>query len=91
MHFRLAPELKKRVIQAATITGQGLTDFAISALSQRADEILDRHETVLLNRRDYELFLTFLEDRRKPSRRSRAAAARYKRGQRTGVRYRFAD
>ena len=34
MHFRLAPDIKARVARAASITGQGLTDFAISALSE---------------------------------------------------------
>ena len=91
MHFRLVPEIKERVARAAAITGQGLTDFAVSALSQRADEILDRHESVLLNRKDYQFFLTSLDNAKTPSPRSRAAAARYRRGRRKGVRYRFAD
>jgi uncharacterized protein (DUF1778 family) len=91
MHFRLAPEIKERVTRAAAITGQGLTDFAIAALSERADEVLERHESVLLNRKDYHFFLTSLDNVHKPSRRSRTAAARYRRGSRKGVRYRFAD
>src|SRR5256885_8467332 len=53
MHFRLAPEIKDRVTRAAAIAGQGLTDFAVSALSERANEILERHESVLLNRKEY--------------------------------------
>jgi len=91
MHFRLAPEIKERVARAAAITGQGLTDFAVSALKEMADEILERHESVLLNREDYHFFLNSLDDHKKPSRRSRTAAARYRRGRRKGVRYRFAD
>lgn len=91
MHFRLAPEIKERVARAAGIAGQGLTDFAVSALSERADEILDRHESVLLNREDYQLFLTLLDAGKTPSPRSRAAAARYRRGRRKGVRYRLVD
>lgn len=63
MHFRLAPEIKERVTRAAAITGQGLTDFAVSALSERAEEILERHETVLLNRKDYHFFLTSFQRR----------------------------
>ena len=91
MHFRMAPEIKERVTRAAAITGQGLTDFAVSALSERADEILERHESVFINREDYRFFLTSLDNSKKPSRRSHAAAARYRRGRRKGVRYRFAD
>src|SRR5437868_347415 len=91
MHFRLAPEIKDRVTRAAAITGQGLTDFAVSALSERANEILERHETVLLNTKEYHFFLESLDKVRKPSRRARAAADRYRRGRRNGVKYRFAD
>ena len=91
MHFRLAPEIKERVVRAAAITGQGLTDFAVSALKEVADEILERHDSVLLNRKDYHFFLKSLDDHRKPSRRSRLAAARYRRGRRKGVRYRLVN
>ena len=91
MHFRLAPEIKARVARAASISGQGLTDFAISALSQRADEVLERHDTVLLDAKAYRFFLQSLDHTRKPSPASRAAATRYRGGRRKGVRYRFAD
>ena|SRR2546425_1282115 len=91
MHFRLAPEIKDRVTRAAAITGQGLTDFAVSALNERANEILERHESVLLDAKEYHFFLKSLDKDRKPSRRSAAAAARYRRGRRKGVKYRFAD
>jgi len=91
MHFRLDPKIKERVSRAAAITGQGLTDFAVSALIERADEILERYESVLLNDEEYQFFLNALDDTRKPSRRSRTAAARYRRGSRKGGRYHFAD
>lgn len=91
MNFRLDPEIKERVARAAAITGQGLTDFAVSALSERADEILGRHESLLLASEDYEFFLGALGEDRGPSKRSRSAAGRYRRGVRAGVRYRLAD
>ena len=87
MHFRLDPKIKARVARAAAITGQGLTDFAVSTLSEKADQILARHDTVLLTSDEYSFFLKALDDERTPSRRSRAAAKRYQRGRRTGVRY----
>lgn len=90
MHFRLNPEIKARVARAAAITGQGLTDFAVSVLSERADEILERHDTLLLNSVDYRFFLKSLDHSRKPSAASRTAAARYRLGRREGVRHRLA-
>lgn len=87
MHFRLDPKIKARVARAAAITGQGLTDFAVSTLSEKADQILARHDTILLTSDEYNFFLKALDDDRKPSKRSRAAAKRYQRGVRKGVRY----
>ena len=87
MHFRLDPKIKARVARAAAITGQGLTDFAASTLSEKADQILARHDTILLTSDDYSFFLKALDDDRKPSKRSRAAVKRYQRGRRKGVRY----
>src|SRR5437588_11298018 len=52
MNFRLGPEMKERVARAAAITGQELTDFAVSTLSDQADESLERHERLLLTSQD---------------------------------------
>lgn len=88
MNFRLDPEIKARVVRAAAITGQDLTDFAVSAINEKANEVLERHDTITLDSREYNFFLGALEDNSKaPSRRSRAAARRYRRGRRKGVRY----
>ena len=91
MNFRLDPEIKERVARAAAIMGQELTDFAVSALSEKADEVLGRHESLLLTSEDYQFFLAALDEDRETSERSRAAAKRYRRGRREGVRYRLAD
>jgi uncharacterized protein (DUF1778 family) len=76
MHFRLDPKIKARVARAGAITGQGLTDFAVSILSKKADQILARHDTILLTSNEYSFFLKALDDDRKPSNRSRSAAKR---------------
>jgi uncharacterized protein (DUF1778 family) len=87
MNFRLDPKIKARVARAASVTGQGLTDFAVSALSEKADQVLARHDTILLTSDEYKFFLNALADDQKTSKRSRAAAKRYRRGLRNGVRY----
>ena len=89
MNFRLNKEIKDRVVQAATITGQALTDFAVSAISERADEILARHNKIMLDKEEYNFFLQVLSEDREQSERSRAAAARYRQGRRRGVKYQF--
>lgn len=89
MHFRLDPKIKARVVRAAAITGQGLTDFAVSTLSEKADQILERHDNVVLTSEDYSFFLRTLALDKKPSQRSRTTAERYRSGRRKGVRYHF--
>src|SRR5437763_16669652 len=84
MHFRLSPDIKARVARAAAITGQGLSEFAVAALSERANEILERHDSVTLDAEDYSCFLKSRDHSRHRSKSSRAAAARCRRGRREG-------
>jgi uncharacterized protein (DUF1778 family) len=93
MNFRLAPEVKDRVARAAALAGQDLTEFAVIALSEKANEIIERHDNLILESEDYGFFLAALDDDRstEPSERSLKAAARYRRGRRKGVRYEAAD
>ena len=85
MELRLDRKIKARVARAPAITGQGITDFAVSALSEKADQILARHERILLTSVEYSFFVNALAEDRKPSKRSRVAAKRYRRGHRKGV------
>jgi uncharacterized protein (DUF1778 family) len=93
LNFRLSPEIKARVARAAGVIGQDLTEFAVATLNQRAVEILDKHDCMLLGSEDYRFFLDALADdeAREPSEKSRKAAERYAGGKRKGVRYHLAD
>ena len=93
LNFRLSPEIKARVAKAAIIVGQDLTEFAIATLNQRAVEILEKHDQLLLGSEDYQFFLDALGDEEisEPSEKSRKTADKYRRGIRKGVRYNLAD
>ncbi len=93
MNFRLASEVKERVARAAALTGQDLTEFAVTALSEKADTVISRHDQILLGSKDYNLFLDVLAETSisEPSERSSAAAERYRQGTRKGVRFSLAD
>ena len=94
LNFRLAPEIKARVARAATVVGQDLTEFAVATLSQKADEVLEKHDRVLLGSEDYQFFLDALSaaaDTGKSSKKSKKAADEYRRGTRKGARYHLAD
>jgi len=93
LNFRLAPEIKARVVRAASLAGQDLTEFAVAALSEKASEVIEQHDHLLLSSDDYNFFLNTLDaqDVSEPSERASAFADKYRRGTRKGVRYRFAD
>ena len=93
LNFRLTPEIKSRVARAAAVVGQDLTKFAVAALSEKADEVLERHDNLLLGSADYQFFLDALSERkpRKSSKKSQQAAAKYRRGISKGARYQLAD
>jgi len=79
--------LKKYLSRVTAITGEGLTDFEISTLRKKANQILERPGGIVLTSDEYSFFVKTLDDDRKPSKRSRDAAKRYQRGARKGVRY----
>lgn len=93
LNFRLAPEIKKRIARAAALTGRDLTEFAVAALNEKAEEVLERHDHLLLVSKDYHFFLDALsvKDAPKPSNRSIRTAENYRKGKRKGVRYHLAD
>ena len=93
LNFRLALDIKERVARAAALTGQDLTEFAVAALNEKAGEVIERHDQLLLGSKDYEFFLDILSSKKvsKSSGRSLEAAEKYRRGKRKGARYTLAD
>ncbi len=93
INFRLASEIKERVAKAATIVGQDLTEFAIATLNRRAVEIIEKHDSMILESEDYQFFLNALGETEtpEPSNKSKEIAEKYRRGLRKGVRYQLAD
>lgn len=91
MNIRLAAEVKERVVRAAALSGQDLTEFAVVALSEKAAKVIEQHDQVVLSSADYQFFLDKLSVRSKPSQRSRSVAANYRKGIRRGVRHHLAD
>jgi uncharacterized protein (DUF1778 family) len=93
LNFRLAPAVKERVARAAALSGQDLTEFAVAALSEKADVIIERHDNLLLGSEEHEFFLDALAEPiiQELSERSLAAAEKYRQGKRKGVRYHLAN
>ncbi len=79
LNFRLPPEIKERIENAALVSGVTVTDFAITALANTAEEVLEKHQTRVLTNRDRDIFLAMLEDDSEPNEALKKAVKEYKR------------
>ncbi len=61
LNFRLPPEAKEKIERAAVASGLTVTDFAVHALVNSADEVLERHHAHKLSNRDRDVFLALLD------------------------------
>ncbi len=78
MNFRLPPEIKERIENAAMISGVTVTDFAISVLANSAEEVLEKHQTRTISDRDRDIFLNMLENPPEPNEALKKAVKNYK-------------
>ena len=78
LNFRLPPEIKERVETAALVSGLTVTDFAITALANTAEEVLEKHQTRVLSNRDRDIFLAMLENPPAPNEALKKAVKEYK-------------
>ena len=79
LNFRLPADLKAAIEAGAAALGQSVSDFAVSTLYQRAQQVLRERDVTLLSARDRAIFLKMLDGKgRKPNAALRKAAARYK-------------
>ncbi len=78
LDFRLNRQVKEVIEQAAAVSGQSVSDFAVSALYRMAKEVLDREQTTRLSNRDRDVFLAMLDSDAKPNEALKRAAKKYK-------------
>jgi uncharacterized protein (DUF1778 family) len=76
--FRLSSQAKATIEEAAVLAGQSLSDFAVSTLLERAQEILEENRLRTLSERDARIFLSVLDGKQRPNPALRKAAAWYK-------------
>ena len=78
LEFRLHSEQRSVIEQAASVSGQSLTDFAISSLIKVSEDVLNQHQVRQLSNRDRDLFLKLLDDNSPPNAALKSAAAAYR-------------
>lgn len=67
MHFRLPQTIKERIEKAAIVSGQTLTDFAVSVLASSAEQVLERNYITTLSDRDRDRFLAMIDADSEPN------------------------
>lgn len=79
LNFRLPPDMKVVIEEAAATLGQSVSDFAVSTLLQTARSVLRQQAVTELSNRDRDRFIALLDDaERKPNKALTEAARRYK-------------
>lgn len=82
INFRLPADLKATVEEAAALAGQTISDFAITALTNSARQVIAEHDQTLLNNRQRDAFIALLDQKNaRPNKALAAAARRYKKQQ----------
>jgi uncharacterized protein (DUF1778 family) len=76
--FRIEPARKEVIEQAASLLGMSLTQFATTAMVDRAQEVVRQHTATVLSDRDRDIFLAALDADVKPNAALRRAAKHYK-------------
>jgi uncharacterized protein (DUF1778 family) len=78
LELRLAKQSRKLIAEAASMSGQTMTEFVVGAAVESAGRVLAEERITRLTRRDSEQFVRIL-NAAKPNRALRAAARRFKR------------
>lgn len=78
LDVRLDNKLKELIQEAAALTGQTLSDFVLSTLTDRAHRIVQQERLTVLSDRDRDIFLAMLDADAKPNAALRKAARWYK-------------
>jgi uncharacterized protein (DUF1778 family) len=79
LNFRLPPDLKEVIEEAAASLGQSVSDFAVSTLVQHARSVIEQRNVTVLGDRDRDRFIALLENAdARPNAALARAAKRYK-------------
>lgn len=76
LDVRLNSQLKELIQEAAELTGQSITDFAVSTLAEAARRIVYQNSMTVLSNRDRDAFMALLESDEAPNEALRKAAKR---------------
>jgi uncharacterized protein (DUF1778 family) len=76
---RVSVRIKHQAEEAAALLGQSITDFTESALADKAQAVLERHERITLSDRDFARFVAAIENPAEPTEALKALMAEHSR------------
>jgi uncharacterized protein (DUF1778 family) len=79
LNLRLKSAAKRRIEQAAAFEGKTVSSFILSSALATAERTIREHETMVLSRRDAEVFWAAIVDPPRPSARLRKAIEEHRR------------
>ena len=75
---RVSVRIKHQAEEAAALIGQSITAFTESALADKAQAVLERHERISLSDRDFARFVAAIEQPDQPTEALKAAVTDYR-------------
>jgi uncharacterized protein (DUF1778 family) len=78
LDYRVSPDVKQKIKQAAAMRGLSETSFAVNALVVEAERVIQSNTITTVSARDWERLNAMLQRDSQPSAHLRAAAARFK-------------
>lgn len=76
--LRTSPEIKQLIVRAASTSGVSVSSFLLGAAQERAKQVLAESESLTLTARDWEAFVTALDNSDKPRPKLSAAMRRHR-------------
>ena len=78
LDLTLVPAVRELVEKAASLSGQNVSDFAVTALVEKARQVVQAEEVRAVSARDATAFLALLDADAAPNEALREAARRYR-------------
>ena len=79
LNLRLKSDAKRRIEQAAAFEGTTVSSFIVSSALATAERTIREHETMVLSRRDAEVFVDAILNPPRPSAKLRQAVEEHRR------------
>ena len=78
LETRIPAEQKAIITHAATLQGRSITDFVVTSAYDAAREAIKEHETIVLSKRDTEIFVEMLLNPPEPNEALKKASKKHK-------------